>query len=83
MPAPSPLRADVPKELDEIVGPIALYPDIVVSSILPAATVPLDVVQAARWVAEQSGEIEEPPKDSDWDEAVDDRLMAKVTLIFN
>ena len=58
------------EELEEIVGPIALYPDIVVSSILPASTVPTDVVQAARWVVKQGGEIPQAPADSDWDESV-------------
>ncbi len=59
------------EELDEIVGPIALYPDVVISSMLPASTVPTDVVQAARWVGEQEGEITEVPEDSGWDPAVE------------
>ena len=35
-------------ELDELVGPIALYPDDLVAIVLPASTYPLQVVQAAR-----------------------------------
>ncbi len=33
------------KELEEIVGPVALYPDQVLSSVLPATTVPMDIVK--------------------------------------
>lgn len=37
-------------EIARLVAPIALYPDAVVSQILIAATYPLEVVEAARWV---------------------------------
>lgn len=36
-------------ELDQILAPIALYPDSLLSQILMAATYPLEVVEAARW----------------------------------
>lgn len=36
-------------ELDQMLAPIALYPDTLLSQILMAATYPLEVVQAARW----------------------------------
>lgn len=36
--------------IKELVAPIALYPDVLISQILPAATFPTDIVQAARWV---------------------------------
>ena len=36
-------------ELDQILAPIALYPDTILSHILIASTYPLEVVQAARW----------------------------------
>ena len=35
--------------LDQVLAPIALYPDSVLSHILVAATYPLEVIQAARW----------------------------------
>jgi hypothetical protein len=38
------------EELDQLVAPIALYPDSLVAQILMAATYPLEVVEAARWV---------------------------------
>jgi hypothetical protein len=37
-------------EIEGIVAPIALYPDVLISQILPAATFPTDIVQAHRWV---------------------------------
>ena len=37
------------EELDQMLAPIALYPDSLLSQILMAATYPLEVVQAARW----------------------------------
>lgn len=36
-------------ELDQMLAPVALYPDPLLSQILMAATYPLEVVQAARW----------------------------------
>jgi hypothetical protein len=37
------------QQLDQILAPIALYPDSLLSHILIASTYPLEVVQAARW----------------------------------
>ncbi|NGP54346.1 DUF3300 domain-containing protein [Thioalkalivibrio sp. XN8] len=36
-------------ELDQLLAPIALYPDALLSQVLVAATYPLEVVAAARW----------------------------------
>lgn len=38
-----------PAEIEKLVAPIALYPDVLISQILPAATFPTEIVQAARW----------------------------------
>ncbi|MDD2744804.1 MAG: DUF3300 domain-containing protein, partial [Rhodocyclaceae bacterium] len=38
------------EELDQLMAPIALYPDALLAQILMASTYPLEVVQAARWV---------------------------------
>ena len=54
-PAPaSPLAAASPPpftaaQLDQMLAPIALYPDALLSQTLMAATYPLEVVEAARW----------------------------------
>jgi hypothetical protein len=36
-------------ELDQILAPIALYPDALLSKVLIASTYPLEIVEAARW----------------------------------
>ncbi len=38
------------EELDQLVAPIALYPDSLLAQVLVAATYPLDIVKADRWV---------------------------------
>jgi hypothetical protein len=38
------------EELEKILAPIALYPDALLAQMLPAATFPLQIVQAARWL---------------------------------
>ena len=48
-PAVSPFSRE---ELDQILAPIALYPDELIVQILTAATYPLEIVMAARWVAD-------------------------------
>lgn len=40
------------EEIDQMVAPIALYPDQLLAQVLMAATYPLEIVQAERWVAE-------------------------------
>ena len=39
-----------PAELDQLVAPIALYPDTLLAEVLMASAYPLDIVQAERWV---------------------------------
>ena len=38
------------EELDQLVAPVALYPDSLLAQVLMASTYPLDIVQAERWV---------------------------------
>ena len=58
-------------ELEALVGPIALYPDALVANILPAATVPLDIVAAARYLREQGKKkVEGAPPGATWDPSV-------------
>lgn len=52
-PAPSPGPAPgeaTPEELEELVSPIALYPDLLVARILVASTFPTQIVEAYRWL---------------------------------
>lgn len=52
--AAAPATADKPplttEQLDQLVAPIALYPDDLLSQIFMASTYPLEIVQADRWV---------------------------------
>ena len=48
-PAASPFK---PEELDQLLAPIALYPDELIAQILTAATYPLEIVLASRWAAD-------------------------------
>jgi hypothetical protein len=62
------------EELDQVLAPIALYPDALLSQILMASTYPLEIVQADRWVDSnkfmtddaQAAELEKQP----WDPSV-------------
>jgi len=48
-PPPPPPPSYSPAQLDQMLAPIALYPDSLLSQVLMAATYPLEVVEAARW----------------------------------
>lgn len=61
-------------ELDQILAPIALYPDTVLSQVLIAATYPIEVVQADRWARAhpnvKGADAVEMVEDRDWDPSV-------------
>ena len=44
-----------PQELDQMLAPIALYPDSLLAQVLIAATYPDQVVEADRWLKENAG----------------------------
>ena len=64
--AAPPLSAE---ELQELVGPIALYPDDLVGIILPASTNPLQLVQADRFLEKRKADPKLPVDDR-WDDSV-------------
>jgi hypothetical protein len=53
-------------ELEKLVAPIALYPDALIATILPASVYPLEIVQAARFVADTNNlaRLDEQPWDT-------------------
>ncbi len=55
-------------QLDQLLGPIALYPDALVALILPAATEPADVVLAARYLRDNGNPDEAASRA--WDDSV-------------
>jgi hypothetical protein len=57
------------QRLDELVGPIALYPDELLAIVLPASTYPLEIVQASRYLDKRKSEPKLKPSES-WDSSV-------------
>jgi len=56
-------------ELQDLVGPIALYPDDLLAIVLPASAYPLQVVEAARFLAALEVDPTLQP-DPDWDDSI-------------
>lgn len=61
-------------ELDQLLAPIALYPDVLLSQVLMAATYPLEVVEASRWSRANAGlegdEAVQAVEEEAWDMSV-------------
>lgn len=64
-------------DLEKLVAPIALYPDPLIATILPASVYPLEIVQAARFVANTNNlaNLDAQP----WDENV--KAVARVPAV--
>jgi len=71
---PAAAAAVTQQELDQLLAPIALYPDALVAQILMASTYPLEVVEAARWSKANPGvkdkALEDAMQKQTWDPAV-------------
>jgi len=71
---PPPSVQQSPQELQQLVAPIALYPDALVAQILAASTYPTEIVEADRWMQSHSKlKGEELAKEVDrqpWDPSV-------------
>src|SRR6202042_3334515 len=52
--APVQAAPQTPEQLQQLVAPIALYPDALVAQILAAATYPDEVVEADRWLQQHT-----------------------------
>jgi Protein of unknown function (DUF3300) len=63
-----------PQELQQLVAPIALYPDALVAQILAASTYPTQIVEADRWMQSHSNlkgeELAKEVDKRDWDPSV-------------
>ena len=72
--APAAAASFTKEQLEQIVAPMALYPDPLVSQMLMASTYPLEIVEAARWLKTNPGlkdkALEEGLKTQDWDASV-------------
>ncbi len=49
-PQPAGAQALTPNQLDDLVAPIALYPDPLLGQVLAASTYPLELVEAQQWM---------------------------------
>jgi hypothetical protein len=58
-----------------LVAPVALYPDVVLASLLPATTYPEQLRDAASWVGEREAPIDAVPEDRNWDGSVSGLLQ--------
>ena len=62
------------EQLSQMLAPIALYPDDLLSQVLMASTYPLEVVEADRWVRKNplltGANLDEALKDKDWDASI-------------
>lgn len=67
------------QQLLELVGPIALYPDDLLGIVLPAATWPLQIVQAARYLENLKSDAAAQPG-ANWDDTVVALLNYPVVL---
>src|SRR5260370_8954130 len=63
---PPPPAQQSPHELQQLVAPIALYPDALVAQILPASTYPTKIVEEDRWMqTHPTLNVPPPPKQDD------------------
>jgi hypothetical protein len=71
---PAPAAGFSKEQLEQIVAPIALHPDPLVAQMLMAATYPLEIVEAGRWMKANPGlkdkALEEALKKQEWDASV-------------
>jgi hypothetical protein len=62
------------QEIEQLVAPIALYPDSLIAQILMASTYPLEVVEAARWAKDNPSlkdkALEDAMQSQSWDPSV-------------
>ena len=62
-------KAGFDAELEELIGPIALYPDDLLAIVLPATAYPLQIIDAARFLEELETDATLKP-DPEWDDSV-------------
>src|SRR5260370_20536291 len=71
---PTPPVKQSPQQLQQLVAPIALYPDALVAQILAASTYPTEIVEADRWMQSHSnlkgGELANEVDKQPWDPTV-------------
>jgi len=75
-----------PDQIEQLVVPIALYPDALLAQILMAATYPLDIVLAARWYQANGGldgdSLQRAVEVQPWDPSVKTLVFFPSVLVF-
>jgi len=72
----TPVQAQMlaPAQLDDLVAPIALYPDPLLSQVLAASTYPLEVVEAQQWLQRNGNlkgqQLTEAARQQNWDASI-------------
>jgi Protein of unknown function (DUF3300) len=73
-PPQGPAQPLSPDQLANLVAPIALYPDALLSQILVAAGYPLEIVEAGQWIQQnrnlQGAQLVEAARQQNWDPSV-------------
>jgi hypothetical protein len=73
-PPPPPAQLMSPPQLENLVAPIALYPDPLLGQVLAASTYPLEVVQAQQWAQQNSNlqgeQLMNAARQQNWDPSV-------------
>ncbi|HXK00929.1 MAG TPA: DUF3300 domain-containing protein, partial [Verrucomicrobiae bacterium] len=71
---PPPAAALSPQQLDDLVAPIALYPDPLLAEVLAASTYPMEVAEAEQWVRDhpnwKGSKLMDKAKKEPWDPSV-------------
>ena len=72
--APPPAQLLSPDQLDNLVAPVALYPDRLLSQVLVAATYPLEVAEASQWLQQnrnlQGQQLVNAAREQNWDPSI-------------
>ena len=74
VPPPQSGAALTPDQLDDLVAPVALYPDPLLAEVLAASTYPLEIVEAQQWVRDHTSwkgkKLMDEAKKQKWDPSV-------------
>jgi len=69
-----PAQALSPDQLSNLVAPVALYPDSLLSQVLVAATYPLEIVEAGQWLQQnrnlRGAQLVEAARQQNWDASI-------------
>ena len=81
---PPPGQSLTPEQLDDLVAPIALYPDPLLGQLLVASTYPLEVVQAYQWLQRSPGlsgpALTQAAQQQPWDASVQALVLFPTVL---